>query len=84
MHSFKDDYSELAHPRILQALLDNNLEQDEGYGCDRHCAAARASIKKRMGAYADKTDIHFLCGGTQSNLTAIAALLRPHEAAISA
>ena len=84
MYSFKDDYSETAHSRILQALLNNSLEQDEGYGCDRHCAAARANIKKRMGAYADKVDIHFLCGGTQSNLTAIAAFLRPHEAVMAA
>lgn len=84
MHSFKDDYSETAHSRILQALLEANLEQEDGYGCDRHCAAARESIKNRLGAYAGKADIHFLCGGTQSNLTAISAFLRPHEAVIAA
>ena len=83
MYRFKDDYSELAHPRILQALLKAGLEQDEGYGHDRHCAAAQENIKKHLGAYADKVDIHFLCGGTQSNLTAISAFLRPHEAALA-
>ena len=51
MHSFRDDYSETAHPRILQALQSGNLEQDEGYGCDRRCAAARQHIKARLGAY---------------------------------
>ena len=84
MHSFKNDYSELAHPRILQALADSGPAQAEGYGEDRHCAAARESIKARLGAYADKADIHFLCGGTQSNLTVISAALRPHEAALAA
>ena len=84
MYSFKNDYTETAHPRILQALLDSNLEQDEGYGCDRHCAAARESIKKLLGAHADNADIHFLCGGTQSNLTVISACLRPHEAVVAA
>ncbi len=84
MHSFRDDYSETAHPRILQALQSGNLEQDEGYGCDRRCAAARQHIKARLGAYADRADIHFLCGGTQSNLTAISAFLRPHEAVAAA
>ena len=84
MHSFKNDYSELAHPRILQALTNSGLTQAEGYGGDRHCAAARESIKARLGAYADKVDIHFLCGGTQSNLTVISAALRPHEAALAA
>ena len=29
MYSFKNDYSETAHPRILQAVIDTNLEQDE-------------------------------------------------------
>ena len=27
MYSFKNDYSEGAHPQILQALLDSNMEQ---------------------------------------------------------
>ena len=84
MYSFKNDYTETAHPRILQALLDSNLEQDEGYGCDQHCAAAQESIKKCLGAGAAKADIHFLCGGTQSNLTVISACLRPHEAVLAA
>ena len=83
MYSFRDDYSETAHPRILQALQTGNLEQDEGYGCDLRCATARQHIKARMGVYADKADIHFLCGGTQSNLTAISAFLRPHEAVVA-
>ncbi|GHV35496.1 amino acid lyase [Synergistales bacterium] len=82
MYSFKNDYAEGAHPRILQALSDTNLEQSEGYGCDEHSLAAVQLIKKRLGADADKADVHLLCGGTQTNLTAISAFLRPHEAAI--
>lgn len=30
MYSFKNDYSEGAHPRILETLLRTNLEQCEG------------------------------------------------------
>jgi threonine aldolase len=81
MYSFKNDYIENAHPRILQALIDTNMEQDEGYGLDRHSAAAAASIKKRLGADAD---VHLLCGGTQTNLIALSAFLRPHEAIVAA
>jgi threonine aldolase len=83
MYSFKNDYAETAHPRILQALLDTGVEQDEGYGLDRHSENAKKSIAKRLGQFADKVDIHFLCGGTQANLTAISAFLRPHEAAVT-
>ena len=86
MHSFKNDYTENAHPRILQALLDTNMEQDEGYGLDRHSMAAAQSIREHLGEDADARNaaIHFLCGGTQTNLTAISAFLRPHEAVVAA
>ena len=34
MYSFRNDYSEGAHPRVLQALVDTNLTQTCGYGVD--------------------------------------------------
>ncbi len=36
MLSFENDYSEGAHPAVLQRLLDTNSEQQPGYGSDRH------------------------------------------------
>lgn len=47
MYSFKNDYSEGAHPRILNALLETNLEQDEGYGEDRYSRQAIDLIKEK-------------------------------------
>ncbi len=82
MYSFKNDYSEGAHPRILQALVETNLEQLEGYGLDHYSLKAAELIKKKIER--NDVDIHLLTGGTQTNLTALAAFLRPHEAAISA
>lgn len=81
MYSFKNDYSEGAHPRILNALLETNLEQDEGYGEDRYSIKAIELIKDKVGT--EDVDIHFISGGTQTNLIAISAFLRPHEAAIA-
>ncbi len=83
MHSFKNDYTETAHPAILKALMDTNMEQDEGYGCDRHTKRAIESIKKRIGGDPCEMDVHLLCGGTQTNLTALSAFLRPHEAVVA-
>lgn len=80
MYSFKNDYSEGAHPRILRALEETNLEQTGGYGTDRHCRAASDLLRARMDSDAE---IHFFAGGTQANLTALSAFLRPHEAAVS-
>ncbi|MFC0024521.1 threonine aldolase family protein [Neobacillus cucumis] len=82
MYSFKNDYSEGAHPLILKALMESNLVQEEGYGEDYYSLKAIEHIKNKLGR--TDVDIHLLTGGTQTNLIAISAFLRPHEAAISA
>ena len=83
MYSFKNDYTVTAHPRLLQALGETSLEQDEGYGLDRHSLAAADHIRSYLGPCGETADIHFLCGGTQTNMVALAAFLRPHEAVIA-
>ncbi len=82
MYSFRNDYSEGAHPDILEALTRTNFVQTAGYGEDSFCEAARELIKKQLQS--EQARIYFLAGGTQTNLTAIAALLRPYEAVIAA
>lgn len=82
MYSFKNDYSEGAHPRILNALVESNLKQSEGYGEDRYTLKAIELLKQKIQC--NNVDIHFFSGGTQTNLTSISAFLRPHEAAIAA
>lgn len=82
MYSFKNDYSEGAHPRILTALIESNLEQEDGYGEDQYSLKAIKLIKETIGR--DDVDIHLLMGGTQTNLTALSAFLKPHEAVMSA
>ncbi|MGB5822703.1 MAG: aminotransferase class I/II-fold pyridoxal phosphate-dependent enzyme [Proteocatella sp.] len=82
MYSFKDDYSEGAHPKILEALASTNLVQEDGYGMDSHCKRAIKLLKEATED--DSIDVHFISGGTQTNLLAISSCLRPHEACISA
>ncbi|WPC44107.1 low specificity L-threonine aldolase [Clostridium sp. JS66] len=82
MYSFKNDYSEGTHERILKALIESNLEQTEGYGEDIYTQKAIELMKERIGR--SDVDIHLFVGGTQTNLTVISAFLRPHEAAIAA
>lgn len=82
MYSFCNDYSEGAHPRILEALMQNNLIQNSGYSLDSHAEHARELIHKEIKR--PDADIHFLVGGTQANLTIIAAALRSHQAVICA
>ncbi len=82
MIRFSCDYTEGAHPRIMQRMLDTNMEQTEGYGTDPHCDRARDYISKLTGVPSDR--IHFLVGGTQTNTTVIASALRPYEGVLAA
>ncbi len=82
MHLFVSDYSEGAHQQILSALFDTNTEQTQGYGLDKYSLLAQDAIKQKTGR--SDIDIHFIPGGTQTNMIALSAFLRPHEAVISA
>ena len=82
MYSFRNDYSEGAHPQVLQALADTNGVQTVGYGVDPYCQAAADTIR-RLCAVPDAA-VHFLVGGTQVNLVTIDAFLQSYEAVIAA
>jgi len=71
-----------AHPAILKRLLDTNLEQTPGYGDDHYSQEARERIKAACAA--PDADVHLLVGGTQTNMTVIASILRPYQGVISA
>ena len=82
MVRFNCDYSEGAHPKVLKKLIETNLEQTSGYGEDEYCTKAAQMIKDECKR--QDIDVHFLVGGTQTNLTVISTALRPHQGVISA
>ena len=79
---FNSDYLEGAHPSIMVKMAETNMVQTVGYGEDEYCEAAREKIK--VACQAPEADVHFLVGGTQTNTTVIAAILRPWQGVISA
>lgn len=79
---FESDYLEGALPEIMARLLETNAEQTPGYSEDIYCARAAARI--RALCRAPEAAVHFLVGGTQTNMTVIAAALRPHQGVIAA
>ncbi len=82
MIRFNSDYTEGAHPRILERLIETNMEQTNGYGIDPHCERARELIRKACGN--NEVDVHFLVGGTQTNVTVINSALKPYQGVLSA
>jgi len=80
-YSFKNDYSEGAHPTILAALSKYNEGQEEGYGNDQYCQKASELIRKQSNTSAD---IHFVSGGTQANIIVLSSMLKRFESVVSA
>ncbi len=80
MLNFECDYSEGCHPSILERLAATNMEQTVGYGCDAYCEQARNLIRELCGA--PEATVHFLVGGTQTNKTVIASILRPYQGVV--
>ena len=79
---FENDYSEGAHPKILQRLMDTNMEHLSGYGSDRYTTLAKDKIRKLCNC--PEAEIYFLVGGTQTNQTVIDSVLRSFEGVIAA
>ena len=82
MIRFNSDYTEGCHPAILERLAATNMEQTPGYGEDAYCAAAAEQIKEACAA--PEAAVHFLVGGTQTNVTVISAALRHYQGVITA
>ena len=80
-YSFRNDYSEMAHPAVLEALSSVGNTQFEGYGLDKFSADAARLICEKLSS--PNAEIHFISGGTHANLVMISSALRPHEAVIA-
>lgn len=79
---FNNDYSEGAHPEILRKLEEINFEQNIGYGMDKYSEEAKKHIRRVCSS--PDMDVHFIAGGTLTNLIVISSALRPHEGVVSA
>lgn len=79
---FESDYTEGAHPKILERLIETNMIQASGYGHDEFCESAKNKIRKTINC--PNAQIQFITGGTQTNQIVIDTMLKPFEGVISA
>lgn len=82
MLSFTCDYTQGAHPKILERLLETNMEKLPGYGRDCYCESAKEKI--RSACECPEAEIYFLAGGTQTNAIVIDSMLKKYEGVIAA
>lgn len=78
---FRSDYSQGAHPRILDALIATNLEHTDGYALDPHSEHAASMIKELIGK--EDCEVYMMVGGTPTNIITSAAALKPWEAVVA-
>lgn len=78
---FRSDYSQGAHPKVMQALAETNLEHTDGYAMDPHSEHAAQMIKDLIGV--QDCDVYMMVGGTPCNVTVISAGLKPYEAVVA-
>ena len=79
--SFRNDYGQLAHPRILEALTRHGQETNIPYGLDIYSQNAANKICSIFGC--PNAQVHFLAGGTQTNMLVISSALKPYEGVIA-
>lgn len=80
-YQFRNDYSELVSPEILKFIEEIALEQNVGYGLDKHSVEAEKLILEKFGL--DNGAVFFMLGGTQVNMVTLSYLLRPYEGVIA-
>ena len=69
MLHFENDYNKGAHPALLEALVQTNLEGLSGYGRDKYTVSAIEKI--RQATKCPHAQVTFLSGGTQTNQVVI-------------
>ena len=82
MLNFSCDYLDGAHPKVLEAIARANFVKTGCYGAgDVFCDAATQRI--RTLCEAPEAEVHYLGGGTQTNMVVLTTLLRPWEGVIA-
>lgn len=82
MRYFHNDYNQMCHRAVLEKIVSAQNDAMPGYGTDSICAAVAKQVRELCCC--EDADVHFLVGGTQTNLTVIDAALRPHQGVLCA
>ncbi len=82
MISFESDYTNGAHPVILQRFMETNDEMLVTYGFDKYSESAKEKIK--AACQCPEANVYFLTGGTQTNTIVISTMLKDYEGVVAA
>src|SRR5919112_37826 len=78
---FASDNNAGVHPRVLDAVRAANHGHAVAYGDDAYTGEAVRLFRERFG---EAAEVFFVFGGTGANVSALAAVTRPHHAVVCA
>lgn len=78
--SFLSDNTAGVHPEVLRAISNANEGHARAYGADEWTARGAAKLQALLG----ECEVFFVFNGTGANVLGLSALVKPHEAVISA
>jgi threonine aldolase len=79
VRSFGSDNHSGVHPKILQALIDANVDHAPSYGTDAWSERAETLFRREFG---EKAEVFFVFNGTAANVTSLRALIKSHESVL--
>lgn len=82
MINFRNDYSDICYPEIIDAIKESIDEINIGYGMDSHSKNAEKLMKEKLED--ENVDIYFIHGGTGANILGASVGMLPQESVISA
>ena len=78
---FASDNNAGVHPRVMDTLRTANHGHAVAYGDDAYTETAVRLFRERFG---ERAEVFFVFGGTGANVSALAAVTRPHHAVVCA
>lgn len=79
-YSFRNDYNQIGHPKLIETLLVHANDINVGYGFDD----ITINLEKKMrNLLKEDVDMYLFSGGTQTNMTLLSKVLMPYEAVIA-
>ncbi|QBJ95895.1 threonine aldolase [Rhodococcus sp. ABRD24] len=76
---FRSDNASGIHPAVLAAIAEANIGHAPAYGADRWTADALRLLAEQFGA---GSQAFLVLNGTGANVSALSAMLRPHQAVV--
>lgn len=79
-YSFRNDYNQIGHPKLIETLLKHASDINVGYGFDD----VTINLEKKMkNLVKQDVDMYLFSGGTQTNMTLLSKVMQPYEAVIA-